>query len=226
MFYGDRWHIYDNSMSAIYTLCDGVTIAGVEDIGREGACAASGGKTEPGHIAKYHCLNATSPNGFLTGADTPRDLAQEYRCFNPIGLKYRWYYHNWDWGHRYILNLRDGETYTRHYRSLGKEPQVLRAEPGQGPGSGQARVPHPRQRRVDIPAAADPGGIPRLCPSATDVQAVSPAGLQPARAGVPGTVVFKIQSANVTASQTIHAGLPPANRRRRGHASTSARTTA
>jgi len=26
-FYEDRWHIYDNSMSALYTLCDGVTIA-------------------------------------------------------------------------------------------------------------------------------------------------------------------------------------------------------
>ncbi len=35
------------------------SITGVEDIGREGACAASGGKTEPGHIAKYHYLNAT-----------------------------------------------------------------------------------------------------------------------------------------------------------------------
>ena len=30
-FYENRWHIYDNSMSAVYTLCDGVTVAGVED---------------------------------------------------------------------------------------------------------------------------------------------------------------------------------------------------
>ena len=28
------------------------------------------GAEEPGHIAKYHCLMATSPRGFLTGADT------------------------------------------------------------------------------------------------------------------------------------------------------------
>ena len=91
-FYDKRWHVYDNSMSAIYTLCDGVTIAGVEDVGKEGACAASGGEVEPGHVARYHCLNATSNNGFLTGADCPRDLAQEYRCFKPSGLKYRYYY--------------------------------------------------------------------------------------------------------------------------------------
>ncbi|HUV39275.1 MAG TPA: hypothetical protein VMY39_06655, partial [Planctomycetota bacterium] len=114
-FYDERWHIYDDSMSALYTLCDGVTVAGVEDVGKTGACAASGGKNEPGHIAKYHCLNAGSHRGFLTGADAQRDLDQEYRCFNPQYLKFRWYYNNWDWGHRYILNLRENESYTRQY---------------------------------------------------------------------------------------------------------------
>ena len=34
------------------------------------------------------------------------------------GLKYRYYYNNWDLGHRYILNLRDGEVYTRYYHRL------------------------------------------------------------------------------------------------------------
>ena len=68
--YDGRWHMYDDSMSAIYTLCDGKTIAGVEDIGKEGACQASGGKKELGHVARYHCLAATSPNGWLSGADS------------------------------------------------------------------------------------------------------------------------------------------------------------
>src|SRR5437016_9766055 len=43
--YGGLWHMYDNSMSALYTLCDGKTIAAVADIGKPGACAASDGKT-------------------------------------------------------------------------------------------------------------------------------------------------------------------------------------
>jgi hypothetical protein len=80
VFYGGRWHMYDNSMTALYTLCDGVTIAGVEDIGRDGACAASGGVSERGHVAKYHCLYSTGPNGFLTGADTQRSLDEEAHC--------------------------------------------------------------------------------------------------------------------------------------------------
>ena len=70
--YGGRFHMYDNSMTALYTLCDRKTIAGVADIGAVGACEASGGKAEPGHIAKYHCLTATSPRGFLTGAGWSR----------------------------------------------------------------------------------------------------------------------------------------------------------
>jgi len=88
--YDGGWHMYDNSMSALYTLCDGRTIAGVADIGKEGACAASEGRVEPGHIARYHCLMATSPNGFLTGADTVRSLEEEARCCNVItGLRIR-----------------------------------------------------------------------------------------------------------------------------------------
>ena len=37
-----------------------------------GSVPVRGGKTEPGHIAKYHCLTATSRNGFLTGSEEGR----------------------------------------------------------------------------------------------------------------------------------------------------------
>jgi hypothetical protein len=137
--YDGGWHMYDSSLSAIYTLCDGTTIAGVEDIGAEGACPASGGKREPGHIAKYHCLASTSPNGFLSGCDTIRSLDDEYRCFNPRGLKYRHYFNNGVLGHRYILNLRENEFYTRYYQRLdadtagavvqGDKKPMYKAEP-------------------------------------------------------------------------------------------------
>lgn len=204
VFYDGRWHVYDNSMSALYTLCDGKTIAGVEDVGKEGGCEASGGKVEPGHIARYHCLNATSPNGFLTGADCARDLDQEYRCFNPNGLKYRYYYNNWDWGHRYILNLREDEAYTRYYHSLGDGPEFYVPNNGKDP---EAANPRYRIRGNGVWTFK-----PRLTPadwwkaihSAANVTAIEPAGLQPEKAG-PAEVTFKVQSANVTTSQVIQA---------------------
>src|SRR5437763_1036563 len=108
VFYDERWHIYDNSLSCIYTLCDGKTIAGVEDLGKTMACEASGGKAEPSHIVKYHCLCATSPRGFTQGADTIRGLGDDDH-FLPNVLKHRSYYFDWDRGHRYVLNLKDGE---------------------------------------------------------------------------------------------------------------------
>jgi len=57
VFYDNGWHHYDNSLSNIYTLCDGKTIAGVEDVGKTLGCALSGGKEEPGHIALYHMMS-------------------------------------------------------------------------------------------------------------------------------------------------------------------------
>jgi hypothetical protein len=137
--YGGAWHMYDNSMTAIYTLCDGRTLAPVAEIAKTMGCEASEGRSEPGHIAKYHCLTATSPRGFLTGADTVRGLDEEYRCFNPNGLKYRSYFYDWDRGHRYILNLRDGESYTRHYHSLGTTPEFYVPNHGKDPEAANTR---------------------------------------------------------------------------------------
>ncbi len=195
--YDGRWHMYDNSMSALYTLCDGTTIAGVEDIGRAGACAASGGRTEPGHIARYHCLNATSSNGFLTGADCARDLEQEYRCFNPNGLKYRYYYSNWDRGHRYILNLRANEVYTRYYKSLGTTPEYYVSNDGKDP-----EQTNPRYRirgngvRVFRPElTAD--SLADAAYSVSGCQATGASGVTPTQAGTPGAIVFKVEGANV-----------------------------
>ena len=200
--YGGLWHMYDNSMSAIYTLCDGVTIAAVEDIGKEGACALSGGQSEPGHIAKYHCLTANSIKGFLTGADCPRDLDQEYRCFNPNGLKYRYYYHNWDRGHRYILNLRENETYTRNYKSLGDSRSLYVPNNGKDPEALNKRY---RIRgngvwtyRPELTVDGLKGAY-----DVSDCIAAKPFGAVPKRAGKAGSVVFKIQGANVITSMSI-----------------------
>jgi len=204
--YNGRWHMYDNSMSAIYTLCDGVTIAAVEDIGKHGACALSGGQTEPGHIAKYHCLTANSIKGFLTGADCPRDLEQEYRCFNPNGLKYRYYYNNWERGHRYILNLRENETYTRHYKSMGDSRSFYVPNNDKDP-----EAPNRRYRirgngvwmfRPELTA----DGL-KAAYGISDCVSAKPAGVIPKKAGKAGAVVFKIQGANVITSLYIKAVL-------------------
>jgi len=202
--YEGRWHMYDNSMSALYTLCDGVTIAGVEDIGASGACSLSGGAAEPGHIAKYHCLNANGIKSFLTGADCPRDLAQEYRCFNPNGLKYRYYYFNWDSGHRYILNLRDNETYARYYRSLGDARSFYIPNKGKDPEAANRRYRIRGNGVWQFRPALTADGLASAC-DLHGCRAAQNGGVVPTEAGEVGYAVFKIQGANVITSMNIEA---------------------
>ncbi len=201
--YDGRWHMYDNSLSAIYTLCDGRTIAGVEDIGRTGACAASRGKEEPGHIAKYHCLTATSANGFLTGSDTTRDLDQEYRCFNPNGLMYRPYFYDWDRGHRYILNLRHGESYVRHYQEQGDGPEYYVPNGGKDPDDGRFGLRGNGLRAWEPRLTAE--GLKQDTESLVNVRAAATGGVVPARAGQPAEIVFRVEGANVVTSVVISA---------------------
>ena len=204
--YDGRWHMYDNSMSAIYTLCDGVTIAGVEDIGKQGACARSGGQTERGHIAKYHCLTANSIKGFLTGADCARDLEQEYRCFNPNGLKYRYYYNNWDRGHRYILNLRRDETYTRYYSSLGDSQSFYVPNNGKDPDATNRRYRIRGNGIWTFRPELNANGL-KAIHDVSGCVVTKPFGVIPEKAGKTGMVVFKIQGANVITSMSIKAVL-------------------
>lgn len=205
--YDGRWHMYDNSMSALYTLCDGKTLAGVVEIGQRGACAASGGMEEPGHIAKYHCLMATSPLGFLTGADTVRSLTEEAHCFNPNGLKYRSYFYDWDRGHRYILNLRDHESYTRYYHSLGKTPEYFVPNNGRDPDKANARYSiRGNGIRVFAPALIAEE-LATSVQGASRIVALNGGGVAPRRADEAGEVVFKVEGANVITSLKIHGTL-------------------
>lgn len=231
--YDDKWHIYDDSMSALYTLCDGKTIAGVTDVGAEGSCNLSGGKKERFHVAKYHCLTATStPNGFLTGSDCNRSLDSEGNCFRPNVLQYRYYECGWDQGYRYALNLKPGEEYTRYYSRLdvpqvdssGKAVQgkFMHAITHQPLESSDCYTPnygeHPEQPPFDPERGFNirgngewifhpnltAGEYNKVIYSESNIAAVKPAGLQAAKAGT-AEVVFPIQSANVTTSMWINA---------------------
>ena len=207
VFYDGRWHCYDNSMSCTYTLCDGVTVAGVQDIGAYGACAASNSVSELGHIALYHCVDGTSPHGCLTGADTIRELEDEAGCFNPPGLKYRDYYNNWDLGHRYILNVRENEVYTRSYSTQGgtKAHYV----PNPPPSGGDPEAPNTRYKiRGNGSWTWSPdltrGMINKSLIGANAVRCTDP-GVAPTQADATGEVIFKVEGANVITSMTINA---------------------
>jgi len=203
-YYDGRWHMFDNSMSVYYTLCDGTTVAGVQDIGAPGACDASHGKNERGHIALVHAVGATSPYGFLTGADTQRSLKDEgLTCFRPNGLKYRNYYNGFDLGHRYVLNLRPNETYTRYAKPLGEtEAYYLPLADGKSPqglgafGNGLWVFTPDLTKKGILNDVHDAGNV-----------AVTDAGITVADTGRPARVTFKVTGANIVASAKARLGL-------------------
>lgn len=228
VFYDGKYHLYDNSLSALATLCDGKTIAGVEDMYKTLGCPASGGKEERAHIAKYHCINATSPNGFVTGCDCDRRLADWGDDFNTAGLKLRPYL-DATRGHRYILNVRPDEVYTRYYHhgDWNSSNKVAQFDPGAhyfaDPAYFVPNTMFTSLKNCD-PTTADPerhdgfhirgNGLWVYTPSlkAEDLSksledghgyTATAAGVQPAKAGEPATAIFKINGANVIASMTI-----------------------
>jgi hypothetical protein len=134
VFYDGRWHMYDNSLSAIYTLCDGKTLAAVR---RHRQDRRLRGLRRQGGARPHRPLplpDFDEPQRIPHRAPTaPAASTEEFRCFNPNGLKPRSYYFNWDLAHRYILNLRRGEVYSRTYHHLGRTPSFYVPNHGADP---------------------------------------------------------------------------------------------
>ncbi len=222
--YDGHWHMYDDSMCNIYFSCDGLRVAGVEDIRQELGCPASGGKVEKYHSVLYHPLSATNTGvtGFATGAEGCRPLTDLAGCFRNGG--WVWWMNNWDWGHRYILNLKSNEVYTRYYTRLDAPDPKVAAAPNVWKNDPRFFVPNPATPSKD---QSDPEafvGMRRIRgtgqwdyrPSLTtadcndyhslaNIAFERPAGLRPQQARRLAEAVFKVQGANVITSQAIDA---------------------
>ena len=232
VWYDGAFHHYDNSLSMMYTMPDGKTIASIEDVGKTLSGPETDGKPVAGYIALYHALTGTSPNGYCEGADTERPLSQIVHDFNPNGLKYRYYFYNQDRGHRYILNLRDGEVYTRYYaRQDANTPEAVEMPLRSGKEGYKADyayfVPNglTEEKKPEDPETANPRyhlrgtGLRTWTPllddahllgevnSASNIKSMPDGTLQTAVAGQAGEVVFKVEGANVITSLKIHAGV-------------------
>jgi hypothetical protein len=222
--YDGHWHMYDDSMSNIYFTCDGQRVAGVEDIRQELGCRASGGKVEKYHLVLFHSLSSNGPNGFSTGAEACRTLSDLAGCYR--NGSWVWWMSNWDWGHRYILNPKPHEVYTRYYTRLeGFDPKIA-YDAKAWKNDPRFFVPNPNTPSKDQSDPEAVVGVRRIRgtgqwdyqPSLTttdskdyhslaNIAFEKPAGLRPQQAGRIAEAVFKVQGANVITSQEIDAKL-------------------
>jgi YVTN family beta-propeller protein len=211
--YDGAFHMIDSSMSNLVTKDDGVTLASVQEAAANSA-----------RLVREHSLYSTSPNGFLTGTDTIRpvsDLANPrtaaavngyYRVFCEATLKLRNYYYNWNAGHRYVLNLRDNESYTRSFAPLGtssdywvSSEHIDSPDPAntfQNDSSNKFGL-RGNGRWTFSPSLAQDSWA-RAAYQATNINAVAE-GLAPVIAGQTAEVIYKVQSGNAITSQAIQA---------------------
>lgn len=118
---GKTWHLFDSSMS-FFCYNHAGQVASCEEIKEAHGCELSGGKVEPGHYYFYHpapqCASHLGPGAWRSASDGPvefnRTLAQGAESYTDgfsvdKGCQFARY------GHRYTLNLRPYESYTRSW---------------------------------------------------------------------------------------------------------------
>ncbi|HUU91754.1 MAG TPA: discoidin domain-containing protein [Phycisphaerae bacterium] len=219
---GKSWHLFDSSMS-FFCYNHAGEVASCQEIKESHACELSGGKSEPGHYYLYHgapqCVSHLGAGGWRCAADQP--VAYKRTLINGVssytnGFSVSKYTQYARFGHRYVLNLLPGQSYTRHFKPLdGKDSGVAKEnkpyyyrplggrDPDEQHGLGNIRGNGLWVFQPDL-AGADPQ---RLFYDSQNVRTRTQDGtgpnLHPHRPRQRASVVFKVSAANVITSMRI-----------------------
>lgn len=222
---GKTWHLFDSSMSIFCYNHEG-QVASCDEVKEAHACELSGGKSKPGHYYLYHyapaCGTHPGPTGWRCASDQPvafnRTLeagASSYTDGFDVD-RYCQYAH---YGHRYVLNLRSYESYTRYWMPLNRNRQgtesdgdlvYFRPMPNGSDPDGKDGENHIRGngRWVFEPNLAA-GDCRKVFYEDQGVALRSEDGdrpdLHPANTATTAWVIFKICAANVITSMRIEA---------------------
>jgi hypothetical protein len=223
---GQNWHMFDSSMSFFCLNHDG-QVASCQEIKEAHACSLSDGRSEPGHFYLYHyapqCATHPGPTGWRSASDQPvgyrRTLINGASSYTD-GFSVDRYCQMARWGHRYTLNLRPYESYTRYWQPLDKprggmepvetelacfRPMANGSDPDDQHGLNNLRGNGRWIFRPDL-TADDCRDV--FYDEAGDRPAIRGAGavnVHPAEAGKDAWVVFKIDAANVMTGMRIEA---------------------
>ncbi len=126
---GKTWHLFDSSMS-VFCYNHAGEVASCDEIKSAAACELSAGQSEPGHFYFYHyapqCGTHTGPTGWRCASDQPvgynRTLLNGASSYTD-GFSVDKYCQVARYGHRYTLNLRPYESYTRYWTPLDREKE-------------------------------------------------------------------------------------------------------
>lgn len=218
---GKAWHMFDSSMSFFCYNHEG-QVASCQEIKEAHGCELSGGKVEPGHYYFYHpapqCASHLGPDAWRCASDAPvefeRTLAHGAESYTDgfdvdNGCQYARY------GHRYTLNLRAFESYTRswfpgdggHLSGTNKSPDYFRPLPNGLEPDGQGSICNLRSNGewVFQPDFSEKS-CEKLFYDASGIElAKSSPRLRSAQVGRTNSVVFQISAANIITSMRLEA---------------------
>ena len=123
---GATWHLFDSSMG-FFCYNVRVVVASCEEIKAPHAGEFSGGVSEPGYYYFYHgapqCISHRGKDGWRYCSDDPvnyrRTLLNGASSYTS-GVHVDKYTLHVRHGHRYILNLLPGQSYTRYFKPLDR----------------------------------------------------------------------------------------------------------
>lgn len=226
---GLNWHLFDASMNIYCFTPDGV-VASAAQIRESRASELSLLLGETGPVPGHDYLYGFAPEcgsnpvnparagdlgypwGYRVAADEPVPFARTLRNGADsylTSVTYEDQYTHVRLGHRYRLNLRRGESYTRHWTHLGETTDYYRAhghggDPDDTHNAGDLRgnglwLFEPDLATADYRLSShDESGVVHRSEAGG-----SGPNLQPALAGVGGQVTFKVYGANVVTSAAV-----------------------
>jgi hypothetical protein len=218
---GKSWHLFDSSMS-FFCYNHAGQVASCEEIKEAHGCELSGGKVEPGHYYFYHpapqCASHLGSAGWRVASDNPvefnRTLGKGAESYTD-GFAVDQGCQAARYGHRYVLNLRPYESYTRswvpgdngHVDATKKSPDYFRPLPNGLDPDGQKGLCNVRSNGewVFQPDLGDDECDKLFYDSAGVRLSKTSPRLGPSGPGRTGSAVFQISAANVITSMRIEA---------------------
>jgi hypothetical protein len=195
VFYDGSWHMFDNDFCNYFINEKGVVASGQE--------LHQGRKRVKGqHYLFDNCPTASCPDGRIYMGPSSWALS---------GVAKNW----WDQyrprpvfasakaGHRYVLGLRRGESYTRYWKPLGLGASYCRMRRGKDPmAKGGSHLMNCRAngRWKWTPDLSDPDMF-----HASQNARFSKSGIRPRNPEQPASVVLRVMSANVVTSARLSA---------------------
>ncbi|MDD4889737.1 MAG: discoidin domain-containing protein [Phycisphaerae bacterium] len=206
VFYDGAWHLFDNDFCNYY-LNEKGAVASTAELGASRVHGNIADLKDGEYYLFDHCPTASGVNGRIFMGPSTASLIEVARDWypSPEKVRPRLGYTGSHAGHRYVLGIRPGESYTRYWQPTGTGAGFSRALPnGKDPSEEGGQVL--RNSRANGKWTWDVNVKDPATFFAMENVVVGEKGVTVKKAGKPAFVVLRVAAANVVTSAVVRAG--------------------